>query len=92
MWLLVGAIALAVGASTVGATLLTRTGTGGSTAAVVVKQKGAPEIDLDLGVRTDAEAVALRRAVDLYDQGHRKAAGATLKKIDPLAAAKAGVR
>jgi tetratricopeptide (TPR) repeat protein len=86
VWLLVGAVALAAGATTVGATLLTRTGTGGSRTAAVVKQKGAPELDLDLGVRTDAEAVALRRALNLYDQGHRGAAARTFSRYRSLEA------
>jgi tetratricopeptide (TPR) repeat protein len=86
IWLVVGATALAAAAATVGATLLTRTGTPGSTTAAPVVQKGAPELNLDLGVRTDAEAVALRRALDLYDHGHRKAAGAIFRRYSSLEA------
>ena len=86
MWFVVGAIALVAAGATVGATLLTRTGTGGSTTAAVVKQKGAPELDLDLGVRTDPEAVSLRRALDLYDHGHRRAAGRTFRRYRSLEA------
>jgi tetratricopeptide (TPR) repeat protein len=87
IWLVVGAIAIVAAGATVGATLLTRTGTGGSTAAAVVpKQKGAPELDLDLGIRTDAEAVALRRALALYDQGHRTQAERTFARYRSLEA------
>ena len=85
-WLLVGAIAIVAAAATVGATLLTRTGTGGTTTAAAPKQKGAPELDLDLGVRTDTEAVALRRALDLYDRGRRKAAGTAFARYRSLEA------
>jgi tetratricopeptide (TPR) repeat protein len=37
--------------------------------------KGAPPLALDLGLRTDAETAALRRAVLLYDHGEREQAG-----------------
>jgi tetratricopeptide (TPR) repeat protein len=83
-WLVVGAIALLAAGATVGATLATRTGTGGSTAAPTVKQKGAPELDIDLGVRTDPEAVALRHALKLYAQDHRTAAGAIFARYRSL--------
>jgi tetratricopeptide (TPR) repeat protein len=75
-WLVVGGIALLAAGATVGATLATRTTPPSTSAAQTVTQKGAPEFDLDLGVRTDPEAVALRRALVLYEHGHRKAAGA----------------
>ncbi len=39
------------------------------------RRAGAPPLMLDLGVRRDAEARALRRAVSLYFAGHRRAAG-----------------
>jgi tetratricopeptide (TPR) repeat protein len=84
MWVIVGAIALLAAAATVGATLLTRTDTGGASTAAPATQKGAPEIDLDLGVRTDPEAVALRRASTLYDQGKRRRAGTIFARYDSL--------
>lgn len=86
MWLLVGVIALVAAGATVGATLATRTGTGGQSTAPPVRQKGAPELDLDLGVRTDAEAVALRRALTLYDRGSRKQARAIFARYGSLEA------
>src|SRR5215475_14284707 len=86
MWLLVGAIALLAAGATVGATLLTRTDTGGASVARTVTQKGAPELDLDLGVRTDAEAVALRRAQMLYDKGRRRRAGTIFARYQSLGA------
>jgi tetratricopeptide (TPR) repeat protein len=85
MWVLVGAVALVAAGATVGATLLTRTDTGGASTAAPT-QKGAPELDLDLGVRTDDEAVALRRAVALYEGGHRKQAGAIFSRYSSLQA------
>jgi tetratricopeptide (TPR) repeat protein len=85
MWLLVGAIAVVAAGATVGATLLTRTDTGGAST-VAPKQRGAPELDLDLGVRTDDEAVALRRALALYQDGHRKQAGRIFSRFRSLQA------
>jgi tetratricopeptide (TPR) repeat protein len=75
IWLLVAALALAVAGATVGATLLTRTGSGGKTQAAPPKQKGFPPLLLDLGARADPEATALRGAATLYAGGRRKAAG-----------------
>ena len=86
MWLLVGAIALLASGATVGATLLTRTDRGGASVARPVTQKGAPELDLDLGVRTDVEAVALRRAEMLYDKGQRRRSGAIFARYQSLGA------
>jgi tetratricopeptide (TPR) repeat protein len=80
----VGAIAVLAAGATVGATLATRTSAGGSAAAPTVTQKGAPELDIDLGVRTDPEAVALRHAAKLYATGHRKAAGAIFARYRSL--------
>jgi Flp pilus assembly protein TadD len=86
MWLLVGTIAIVAAGATLGATLLTRTDTRGASAAAPVTQKGAPELDLDLGVRTDDEAVALRRALTLYQAGHRKRAAAIFSRYPSLEA------
>lgn len=85
MWLLVGAIAIVAAGSTVGATLLTRTDTGGAST-TAPRQKGAPELDLDLGVRTDDEAVALRRALALYQDGRRRQAGQVFSRFRSLQA------
>jgi tetratricopeptide (TPR) repeat protein len=85
-WLVVGVVALAAAGATVGATLATRTTPQALSAAKTVTQKGTPEFDLDLGVRTDPEAVALRRAVQLYANGHRKAAAAIFTRYRSLEA------
>jgi tetratricopeptide (TPR) repeat protein len=63
----VGACAVAAAGLTVGVTLATRTPTPKRSAG----QAAAPPLVLDLGVRTDPEAVALRRADDLYNAGKR---------------------
>src|SRR5438067_8371526 len=86
MWVLVGAIAVAAAGATVGATLLTRTGTGGDSNAVPVPRKGPLELDVDLGVRTDPEAVALRRAISLYGERRRKASYAIFARYRSLEA------
>jgi tetratricopeptide (TPR) repeat protein len=87
IWLLVAVLALAAAGATVGATLLTRTGSGGGTTqAAPVKQKGLPPILLDLGVRTDPEATALRRAQGLYAHGHVNAARGVFQRYRSLEA------
>jgi len=86
IWLLVAALALAAAGATVGATLLTRTGSGGQTQAARTKQKGPPPLLLDLGIRTDPEATALRRAEILYAHGRMKAAGVVFGRYGSLEA------
>ena len=63
-YLITAAVALGAAGITVGLTLATRT-----TPPKLHKQAGRPPLVLDLGVRADAEAVALRRATELYDAG-----------------------
>lgn len=65
MYTIVAVCALAAAGLTVGLTLATRT----TVPKPARGQTGRPPLVLDLGVRTDPEAVALRRAVDLYDAG-----------------------
>ena len=67
VYLIVAACAVAAAGLTVGVTLATRTPTPKRPAG----QAGAPPLVLDLGVRTDPEAVALRRAANLYNAGRR---------------------
>lgn len=59
------AVALAAAAVTAGLTLATRNHVPKPARA----QAGRPPLVLDLGVRTDPKAVALRRAIGLYDSG-----------------------
>jgi tetratricopeptide (TPR) repeat protein len=65
LYAVVAASALAAAGLTVGITLATRTPTPKRPAG----QAGSPPLVLDLGVRTDREARALRRAANLYNGG-----------------------
>lgn len=47
---------------------------------------GAPPLTIELGVRADPEAVALRRAARLYAAGRRSAAGRTFSRFRSLEA------
>jgi tetratricopeptide (TPR) repeat protein len=78
----VAACAVAAAGLTVGVTLATRTPTPKRSAG----QAGAPPLVLDLGVRTDPEAVALRRADDLYNAGKRGQAAAIFGRYGSLEA------
>ena len=49
-------------------------------------QKGAPPLTLELGVRADPEAVALRRAARQYAAGKRTLAGRSFARLDSLEA------
>ena len=60
-------VALAAAGVTVGLTLATRTTVPKRERAAA--QSGRPPLVLDLGVRTDPEAIALRNAADEYDRG-----------------------
>ena len=48
--------------------------------------KGFPPLELSLGIRDDAEAVELRRAAALYQQGNRKQAAGVFARYDSLEA------
>jgi predicted Zn-dependent protease len=52
----------------------------------VKPRKGAPPLALDLGVRDNAEARALRQAQDLYDHRQRERAAAIFKRYHSLEA------
>jgi len=58
----------------------------GEVAAGPKPQKGAPPLTLELGVRDDAEAVALRRAAQLYATGKRVRAGVAFRRLDSVEA------
>ncbi|MGH3130695.1 MAG: tetratricopeptide repeat protein, partial [Gaiellaceae bacterium] len=51
----------------------------------------APPLLLDLGLRSDAQADALRRAQRLYDRGRRREAGRIFRRFDALPAEIGGV-
>src|SRR5919109_1431147 len=70
--LIVAAAALAAAGITVVATVLTATDETDQAAPPAVRPRpGAPPLVLDLGVRTDPEARALRRAAALYERRRR---------------------
>jgi tetratricopeptide (TPR) repeat protein len=80
-YLITAAVALAAGGLTVGLTLATRT-----TPPHPHRQSGPPPLVLDLGVRTDPEAVSLRRAADLYNAGKADRAAPLFRRYHTLEA------
>jgi tetratricopeptide (TPR) repeat protein len=80
----VGGCAAAAAALTVGLTVLTSNNPPKATA--LKPRAGAPPVLLDLGVRVDAEASALRRAAELYRKGRRREAGAIFARYRSLQA------
>jgi tetratricopeptide (TPR) repeat protein len=84
--LLVAAAAAVAAGATVGATVLTSTGEHKARRATPSLRSGAPPLLLDLGVRTDPEATALRRAETLYDAGKRRQAAAIFARYPSLEA------
>ncbi len=58
----------------------------GAAATQPVRRAGAPPLTLDLGLRTDAEAVALRKAERLYNGSERQGAGEIFKRSGSLEA------
>ncbi|HKY24161.1 MAG TPA: tetratricopeptide repeat protein [Gaiella sp.] len=74
----VAAAALVVGIAAV------QTETPDGVAAVPQRRPGAPPLTLELGVRADPEAVALRKAAKLYAGGRRSAAGQSFARFDSL--------
>jgi tetratricopeptide (TPR) repeat protein len=79
----VAAAAVAAAGVTVGATVLTSSGSETTAASQEPRpRQGTPPLVLDLGVRTDPEAIALRRAVTLYDRGQRRQAGRIFASYD----------
>jgi predicted Zn-dependent protease len=83
-YILVAVAALAAAGGVVATVAFTRTSTakdGSSAGQPAATAKGkAPALVLDLGVRTDPEAVALRRANRLYAAGKRRSAGAIFRR------------
>jgi len=79
--------AAAVAAGVVGVTLLqTRGEHTTAPGAVTAPRKGAPPLELDFGVRTDAEARALAHAANLYNHGHRAQAAPIFARYHSLEA------
>jgi tetratricopeptide (TPR) repeat protein len=85
IWLLVGAASLVAAGVVVGATLLTRNGT--PAPSVTAKpQTGVPPLLVDVGVRTDGEATAMKRGLELYQHGKRKQAAALFSRFSTVEA------
>ena len=64
-------VAVAIVAAVAAVLGVVLTGSGGSSrAAASASPRGRPPLELDLGVRTDPEAAALRKAYGLYSSGH----------------------
>jgi tetratricopeptide (TPR) repeat protein len=81
-YLVFAAAALAAAGLTVGITLATRT----TPPKPHQARPGFPPLVLELGVRTDPEAVALRRATDLYNRGNRRDAAPIFARYRSLEA------
>jgi tetratricopeptide (TPR) repeat protein len=80
--LAVASIAAAAVVVVVGATfVVSDRGSDAEPARALRPRAGAPPLVLDLGVRGDREAVALRRAATLYDRGRRRAAGRIFARL-----------
>lgn len=77
VWAIVVALAVAAAGATLGAVALTRDDPVNAAEGIE-----PPPLFLDLGVRTDAEAVALRRAATAYADGKLDEARATFERFD----------
>jgi tetratricopeptide (TPR) repeat protein len=71
---------------TVGATVLSSSNEERPQPQPAGPRAGVPPVLLDLGVRGDPEAVALRRAAELYRRGRRREAGTVFARYDSPAA------
>jgi tetratricopeptide (TPR) repeat protein len=80
-----GAAACLAAGGTVALAVITSNGKSGSESKPV-PLSGAPPLALDLGVRTDPEATALRRAESLYSDKRRAAAGRIFARFHSPAA------
>ena len=80
---IVAAVAAVAAGLTVGVTVLTATHPG---EAAPKARPGTPPLVLDLGVRIDGEARALRRAARLYASGRRRQAAQVFEAYDSLQA------
>ncbi len=79
------AVAVVAAGAAIGVSVLQSSGHGKGTAATT-QRKGLPPLELDLGVRTDPEAVALRRASTLYTAGKAAAAARIFGRYTSLEA------
>jgi tetratricopeptide (TPR) repeat protein len=84
--LVVVALAAAAAVATIGATVLMSTDEDAVGSPAAGLRQGAPPLLLDLGVRTDAEARALRRAGRAYASGRRAEAARVFARYDSVEA------
>ena len=86
--LIVAGLAAVAAAVVVGAATLTAEEVESTAAAETTPtpRKGFPPLELSLGVRDDAEALELRRAVELFETGKRQQAAAIFARYDSLEA------
>jgi tetratricopeptide (TPR) repeat protein len=83
---LVTAVAAVLAVAVVVGVVSLQSETPGAAAPGPTPQKGAPPLTLELGVRGDAEAVALRRAARLYASGKRVRAGEEFRRLHSVEA------
>ena len=79
-------IAAAVAIGTVAAVVVVSGGDGRAASSAATTLKGRPPLELDLGVRDDAEATALRRAATLYAHGNPADAARIFERYDSVEA------
>jgi tetratricopeptide (TPR) repeat protein len=86
--LIVAALAALAAIVVAGAAVLTADERSSDAATTVQPKprKGAPPLELSLGIRDDAEARNLRRALQLYEAGRRAEAGRIFSRYDSLEA------
>jgi len=82
----VAALAIVVGGAVAGITAATSSDPAGAAANAPQARPGLPPLSLDLGVRTDAEAVDLREGLRLYDAGKPDEARTLFARHDSLEA------
>lgn len=86
MIVIVSVLAVVVGGTVAGITAATSDKPTGAAATGRIVRDGAPPLSLDLGVRVDAEAVDLRKALALYEAGKQTEAGKLFARHDSLEA------
>jgi tetratricopeptide (TPR) repeat protein len=80
------AVAAAVAVALVVGIVALQTDPVGEAAPAPEPREGAPPLTLELGIRSDREAVALRRAARLYEQGNRARATRSFAQLDAVEA------
>jgi tetratricopeptide (TPR) repeat protein len=82
IFVIAGAVAAVAAGATVALAVITSSDEGGQPRRSATPLAGAPPLVLDLGVRVDPEARALRRAERLLDKHKRAAAGQIFRRYD----------